>query len=174
MTGECVELKIAPRPSGLALMFRRTPFNLLLRGCTIADLDAAIPAATMPRQLKVKVRDSMLILRKYGGPQPLNTGWAVKARMEEAVDGVRLTGHQCYLSDRILFAFFASFSMVLVGVAAWIAINVGLGSAGVTGCLVVASMPGLLALLMVALQPRAVAQQDQRAKQILRDILEAG
>jgi hypothetical protein len=173
MTDESVELENAPRPSGLALMSQRTQFNVVLRGCTIADLEVAMPAATVPRQFKVKVRNGMLILRKYGGPQPLNTGWAVKARMEDAVDGVRLTGHQCYLSDRIYFAFFACFSMVLVGVAVWIAINEGLGSAGFTGCLVVATVPGLLALLMVALQPRAVAKQDERAKQILRGILEA-
>jgi hypothetical protein len=38
---------------------------------------------------------------------------------------------------------------------------------------VVASLPGLLALVMVALQPRAVVRQDERAKQILRGILEA-
>jgi len=173
MTDESVELKIAPRRSGFALLLTRTPFNLVLRGCTIADLQSAIPAATVPRQFKVMVRDSVLILRKYGGPQPLNTGWAVKAQMEETVDGVQLTGHQCYLSDRLYFVFFATFSLVLFGVAAWIAMNEGLGSAGFTGCLVVASMPGLLALLIVVTQRRAVARQDERSRQIIRGILAA-
>jgi hypothetical protein len=171
MTEESFDLKAAARRSGLAVMLRRTTFNVVLRGCTITDLQAAIPSATVPRQFTVKVRDGVLILRKFGGPQPLATGWAVKARMEETVDGVRLTGHQCYLSDRLYFAFLATFSVSLVGVAAWIASNEGLGSAGVTGCLAVATLPGLLALLVVALQPRAVAKQDERSKQIIRRIL---
>ena len=172
MTEEGVELEAAPRRSGLVLLLIRTPFNLLLRGWTIADLQRAIQAATVPRQFKIKVRDNVLILRKYGGPAPLNTGWAVKARMDETSDGVRLTGHQCYLSDRIYFALFAMFSMFLVGVAVWIAIAEGPGSNGVVGCLVVAIMPGLLALLIVALQPTAVARQEERATQILRGILD--
>jgi hypothetical protein len=136
-------------------------------------LQAAIPVATVPRPFKVKVRDSVLILRKYGGPGDLDTGWAVKAQMEETIDGVRLNGRQCYLSARVYFAGFAIFSMVLLGLAVWIAMTEGLGSAGVTGCLAVASVPGLLALLMVALQPGAVARQEERSKQIIRGVLEA-
>lgn len=174
MADESVGLKVAPRRSGLVLLLTRTPFSLLLRGHTVADLESAIPAATVPRQFKVKVRDSALILRKYGGPAPLATGWAVKARMEDTVDGVRLTGHQCYLSDRIYFAGFALCSIFLLGVAGWIAINEGAGSGGVTGCLLVALMPGLLALLILALQPAAVARQQERTRQILSGILEAG
>lgn len=173
MPDESVALKFAPRRSGLALLLTRTPFNMVLSGCTLADLQAAIPAARVPRRFKVKARDNVLILRKYGGSQPLNTGWAVKAQMEETVDGVRLSGHQCYLSDRLYFALFAIFSMILLGVAAWVANTEGLGSAGFTGCLVLASMPGLLALLIVATQPRTVARQDEKSKQIIRDILEA-
>jgi hypothetical protein len=174
MTGESVELEIAPRRNGLVLLLTRTPFDLLLRGCTIAEVQAAMPAATVPRMFKLKLRDSMLILRKYHGSQPLNTGWAARAQMEESVDGVRLAGHLCYLSDRIYFAFFSIVAMLVLGVAAWFAINEGLGSAGFTGCLLVASPPALLALLVVATQPRGVAKNEETAKQMLRGIFENG
>lgn len=174
MTEKSVEPQTAARRSGLALLLTRTPFDLVLRGCTADHLRAAVPAASLPRQVRVKVREDELVLRKYGGPQPMNTGWAIKARMEETVDGVRLTGHQCYLADRIYAAWFAVMAMVVLGIAAWFAVTEGLGSPGLIGCLVVACIPGLLAVLVVATQPKAVARQDERSKQIIRGLLEAG
>jgi hypothetical protein len=173
MTEESVALEPAPRRSGLMLLLTRTPYSDLLRGCTANEFRAAVSAAVVPRQFRVRVRDDLLTLRKYGGAAPLATGWAVKARLEETVDGVRLTGHQCYLSDRLYFAFFAIFTILLLGVALWIALDEGPGAGGVVGCLVVAMLPGLLALLIVTLQPTMVARQEGRAREMLRGILEA-
>jgi hypothetical protein len=162
-----------PRRSGLALLLTRTPFEQMLPGCSREDLQAAVSTADLPRAFTVKVREDRLILRKYGGPSTLATGWAVKARLEETAGGIRLAGHQCYLSDRIYFGFFTAFAVALVGVAAGIAVNDGPGDAGVVACLVLAAIPGLLALLIAALQPRAVARQDRRAKEMLASLVAA-
>lgn len=165
------EGEVARSRNGLALLLKRMPFHHLLRGCTRTHVEAAVQAANMPPQFRVKVRGDVLILRKYGGPAPLNTGWAVKARMEETADGVLLTGHQCYLSDRLYFAAFTAFSAFLLSIVASLVITKG-PDAELIPRLVLALVPGLLALLILVLQPSAVSRQEERAVQLLNGLLE--
>jgi hypothetical protein len=171
MASDTAGFEMAPRRSGFALFLRRTTFTLLLQGCTIADLHEAIPAPTLPREFNLRARDSVLILRNYGGG---STPWSVKAQMEDTIDGVRLTGRLRYLLDRIYFAGCAIATIVLLAVAAGIAVSQGPGSGGFITCLVGAMVLGLVALSALAMQPSVVAKKEERAKQILYAMLEAG
>jgi hypothetical protein len=149
-------------------MLRQTPFELVLPGCTVAELQAAIPAATLPREFNAKVRDGILLLRNYGGAA---TPWSVKARMEQAPDGVRLSGRLRYLLDRIYFAGCVLMAAILLAVAAGVAISQGTSNGGFGTCVTGAIVLGLVAFFAVKLQPGAVAKKEQRAQEVLRGIL---
>lgn len=150
-------------------MLRRTPFDLLLRGCTLADLQAAIPTATLPRNFRIKVRENVLLLRFYGEPAVNASPWSVKAKIEETVDGVRLTGRLRYLLDRIMFVFLVIFDVFLLGVAVHVASSGGVRNPSFGLCVVtVIILAGILVLLV-----SAVADRNEEAQRILRGIVEA-
>ena len=156
-----------PRRSGLGVLFRWTPFTLLLRGCSVADVAAATTSATLPRSYRLRITDDGLLLRYYGGGSPMDPAWSVRAGMEQTTEGVLLTGEQRYLLDRIYFCFFTTMTVAVLAIVGFLA-----GRAvwdGVVACLVVSLIPGGLAALVYALAPTTVARQDRRAKQLLQE-----
>ena len=170
MPGETVELSTKPRRSALALMLGRVPFTLLLRGCSVARMQAAAPTVTVPRSYRVKARDGELFLRNYGAP--MSPTWSVKTRMEDTVDGVQLTGRLRGALDRCYFCLFAL--MAMIGVAATVAAGIGHGLddsaflAGVIGSILLCGA----ALCLLLLHPGVLVKREQAATELLCSIFE--
>ena len=151
-------------------MLRRVPFTLLLRDCSVAGVQAAAPTVHVPRNYKVRARDGELFLRNYGAP--MSPTWSVKARMEEATDGVQLTGHLRGALDRCYFCLFALLAMLAVGATAATGIGHGLDDGAFLAEFIFSILLCGVALLLLLLHPGVLAKREQAAKEMLRDLFE--
>lgn len=172
MPGETVKLNTEPRPSALASILRRVPFTLLLRGCSTTEIQTEAPTVRVPRTYKLKARDGEVLLRYYGAPS--SPTWSVKARMEDANDGVQLTGHLRGVIDRCYFWLFALMTMVSVGATVATGIGHGLGNSAFLGGVIVSLLLCGVTLVLLLLHPGVLAKREEIAKKMLRDAFETG
>lgn len=161
------------RRSALAVLLRRTPFSMLLPGCTVAGVEADAKTAEVPRSWRLKTRDDVLVLRNYGDGLYTMT-WTVKARMEQTADGVRLEGRLCYLGTRLMDGMWIALVLFLLGVGAWLGITNGSRDNEYLGALGASAVMALPTLFSLWLLPGTERRHQARAKEILRDALTAG
>lgn len=157
------------RRSALAVLLRRTPFTMLLAGCTIAGVEAAALEAEVPYNWRLRAREGTLVLRNYGGGSHSPT-WSVKTTMEDTPDGVRLEGRLRYLGDRIATGLFLVFTLFLFGVGAWLGVAHGPRHHEYVGALGAGLAIAIPASLLLFLMPRVARRRQARVKEILQDI----
>jgi len=153
-------------------MLRRVPFRLLLRGCSVARIQEAAPTVAVPRSYRVKARDGELFLRNYGAP--LSPTWSVKARMEDAVDGVQLTGRLRGAIDRCYFCLFALMAMICAAATVAAGIGHGLDDSAFLAGVICSILLGGVALCLLLLHPGVLAKREQAATELLLAIFETG
>lgn len=160
------------RRSALGVLLRRTPFSMVLPGCTVAGIQAAAKEAEVPRSWRLRARDGVLVLRNYGDGV-YNMTWSVKARMEQTTDGVRLEGRLRYLGERLMAGMLVVFVLLLLGVGAWLGISDGPRHHEFVGALGAGAVMALPTLFVLAPLPGTARRQQARAKEILRAALTA-
>ncbi len=162
-----------PRRSALAVLLRRTPFTLVLPGCTVAGVEAAARDAEVPRSWRLRVRDGVLVLRNYGDGVYVMT-WSVKAQLEQTPEGVRLAGRLRYLGSRLQTGMLVLFVLFLFGVGAWLGLTHGPRHHEYAGALGAGAVMALPTLFILALLPGTARRQQARMKQLLHDLLVDG